>query len=792
MAQKLIVLDLGSYSCKSLVARFPVTGIGLGEAKEGVCPSALEAKTRRADQLRIAKEQLPGKRLTADSVTYAFPAEKVLNRSMELPFTDRRKIDQVLGFELENHVPMGADELAFDYVILEKKKSSARLFAGVVPTKDMEELKETFGTLNIDPRFALHQGVALASLAEMMGLKGAQRVAFVDIGHRKTVVTLAKGVQFAGCRTIMTGGYDLTKALADEMGIEPVEAEKEKHQAHLFPAGEATAVGRVQQVADCLQAQLVSLARDLHQTFRSLGEVDRIYLFGGGARLTGVDQFLSSKLGRPVELLYPSHLRAAVPEALDALQYTGGLAVAYAAVRTGAQKVVNFRQGEYAYVGDLRFLRGRMVYLSMMLPSVLALMLVPLFIQHAELVDQEALLAEELAAVSERVLGEPLSDPAETLARLEEVPSSDVWTVFPDMTAPEIYWAVADIIAQIDGKPTGEPPPSVDPSAVDPAGAAPVDPAAKGDNPTAIPSFPDPAATGGGAGVGLLPSLGAIPGAEGAEGAVPELPKEPPQAPVHRLEMNVLNIAAPSLTAVGPGTLTFEGDASSVATMELFITKLGQHRCFKSIQRTQQSVLEASEGKKGWSRFRLEITVTCPSRSSEAKEEPEEKSDSPSSPGAGKSGSPEKPDPSTPAGPAKADPSDKSAPSSQPGAGKGEKRPAVTKAPAGLVAPGGPTTEQKLEMETEGGTATSAGSQAAASSDGAAPASAAARAAAGTAAQARALSGAVAPSTGGAGRPLVPARPSGNLRKDAARVPATNRIPPVPGVLHQPPVRGGE
>ncbi|GEM_PF-6674478 len=594
MAQKMMVMDLGGYSSKVLAVRFPLTGMGLAGVTEAVCPSALEAKTRRSEQLRQAREALPAKRLTADSVSLVFPADKVLNRTIEMPFTDRSKIDQVLAFELENHVPMASDELVFDYLMLERRKSSAKIFAGVVALKEMEEFREAWTGLNIDPRVVPHQGVALGFLGEMMGTKG-ETAAFVDIGHRKTVVTVVRNNRFVGSRTILAGGYDLTRALSEELGVEMDEAEREKHQAHLFPAGDAVAVGRVQQIADALLSQLVPLVRDLHQTFKALGEPEKVYIFGGGARLGGIETFVSSRLGLPAVLLYPSHLRVAVPESLNSLQYTSCIACAYSAFRASSHKSINFRQGHFAYVGDLRFLRGRMVYLGMMVPTLLMLSLVPSYLKHKDLVEREAQLALALADVSEQVLGESIEDPDEILSRLTEVPPPDVWTVFPEMTAPEVYWAIWDIITQIDGTPTGEP-------AEEPIEEAEV---GKADDPLG--------------GAGMLPTLdglGALPG----DGEVVEAEPAEPEIPTHKLELYSMTIVSSGRTGSGSGSISFKGYASSVATMELFIARLGQHRCFKSIQRTRQDQLQSSD-RLGWSSFTLEIVVSCPAKAESKAEE---------------------------------------------------------------------------------------------------------------------------------------------------------------------------
>jgi len=611
MAQKVQVLDIGSWSSKSLELRVPLMGLSVHGARETGHASALEVKTRRAEQLKNARELLPGRRISGDAVTLVMPADKPLNRFIEMPFGERSKIDSVLAFELENHVPFQADESIHDYMVMSKRKDGATLFVSVVSRKDMEEYKELFGTLSIDPRVLIHQAVAFTRLADLCSTPVAKRAAFIDMGHRKTVVTIADGGKFGGCRIVLHGGHDLTKALAERFSISAEEAQTEKHSLHLFPAGDGQAVGRKQEAADCLVEAFKPLVRDIRQCFKALGDVEEVYLFGGGAALGGVDTFLASALGKPVALLHPSMLKiswSADGEG-DGLQYISAIAAGYAGHKGSDSQRINFRQGEYAYEGDFKYVRGRLIYLAFLVAFLMAAFATPQVFRYQAVIQQEAELREETASLSEKILGEPLDDWDEVMGRLEEMPSSEVWTVFPDLSAHEVYWEVADVIARIDGTSTGEAPTPAEPAAV-PAGtpAAEVPPGA---SPPGEPVLaPDGTAAVEGA-VGDMAAGGSLSEAEGGEAT-------PPAAPVvdnlHHLEMNQVRIDGASRTAAGEGVVEFTGNASSVATMELFLSKVGQHPCFHNVQRTKQEMLKATPGKEGWWRFTVEFTVSCPKK----------------------------------------------------------------------------------------------------------------------------------------------------------------------------------
>lgn len=595
MAQKVQVLDLGSYSVKSVHGRVPFIGFGVVSAEAVPCVSAVEPKTRKTEQFKATRDLLSGKRLTGDAVSFMMPADRIMNRVIDLPFSDRRKIDQVLGFELENHVPHDPEEMCYDYVIRSKSKTGARLFVSVVQRKEMEELYDQFSSFDVDPRVVGHQELANARLAELLPDPVQDPVAFVDVGHRKTVVSIVGPDGVLGVRTILMGGWDLTRALSEKFSQPMADAEREKHSAHLYPAGEGVAVGRLQEVADCLTETLAPLVRDMRQTFKGIALPSTVYLFGGTARLNGLDQYLARTLGVSVTVLFPSALKVSVAEDADGPEFVSAMAHAYNSQKGGEAQRINFRQREFAYEGDFKFVRGRLIYLAVMVLFLAGVLATPQVLKYRSYEEQRELLHTQLVELSSTILGEELDDWQDILDMLDQMPPSEVWTVFPDLTAHEVFWEVADIVARIEGQPTGE--------------KAPVLPVAEEKTADGAPP-PD--------GVALPAGMEAPPNEAGEAVPEPELTGEV-QDVVHRLEFNQIRIDGASRTAVGGGAVDFTGNAGTVATMELFETRVGQHPCFHNVSRSKQENLKATPGKEGWVRFTVEFTVDCPDETAEDK-----------------------------------------------------------------------------------------------------------------------------------------------------------------------------
>lgn len=98
----------------------------------------------------------------------SLPPNKVSYRNLSVPFTDRRKISQILPFEIESVMPFPIDELTIDF---EKtgRGDPADIYVAAIRSSDMETVVEILKTHKIVPQCiapgALPAAVAVAALS---------------------------------------------------------------------------------------------------------------------------------------------------------------------------------------------------------------------------------------------------------------------------------------------------------------------------------------------------------------------------------------------------------------------------------------------------------------------------------------------------------------------------------------------------------------------------------------------------------------------------------------------------
>ena len=133
---------------------------------------------------------------------------------------------------------------------------------------------------------------------------------FVDIGSERSSIIVVRGEGLVLTRNIDLAGKHFTEAIADEMGIEKMEAEKIKREFDIYPE-EGEENERHADIFSSLEPVLSDLVAQINRSFAycerecPVENIDRVLICGGGANLKGLDKYLSEKLKLPVEVATP-------------------------------------------------------------------------------------------------------------------------------------------------------------------------------------------------------------------------------------------------------------------------------------------------------------------------------------------------------------------------------------------------------------------------------------------------------------------------------------------------------
>src|SRR5947207_2504062 len=118
MAQRILGVDLGTYSVKLVELETGFRQNRLHAMREQRLLDALPGESALDRSVRTLKSLLGALERHADVFALAIGADATL-RVLDMPFQDARKIDQVIGYELESQILGELEGLVVDQVLAE-------------------------------------------------------------------------------------------------------------------------------------------------------------------------------------------------------------------------------------------------------------------------------------------------------------------------------------------------------------------------------------------------------------------------------------------------------------------------------------------------------------------------------------------------------------------------------------------------------------------------------------------------------------------------------------------------
>lgn len=472
MANRIIAVDTGAWSIKVAIAQPGLRHATLTDYVERVVPDdGRPWEARAADVLaQIAREH----RIDHDNVYVTVPGDNVFTHVLEFAFKTLRKSDleKAVGAELEGVVPVELEDMVYTFEPLPPDERppvapDAEPAAGRVapPSTGMRVLTYAMARARAEAwldlaaragapaRGLLPEAGPLARLVDkapsLAGIRAHGPVAVVDVGHLRTEVVVVRGSKPLYARTIQRGGKHVTDAIARHWKLPPAEAERAKHSDGFIASATMPATSEAwARVSEVTTVELAPLARELRQSFSACraktgAQVATVLLIGGGARLRGVDHYLTEQLGVPVarlgdgdvEALIGSRLAGSVP--VDA----AALAIGMIADAGTGRPLFDLRQGPLAAKVDLSFLRAKAPVFVAAGILIAAFATISGWAQHHKLRKNEAILIERLAVESTEEFGDPKSADeviasAEGAAVAEEspMPKLTAWDLLLDIT----------------------------------------------------------------------------------------------------------------------------------------------------------------------------------------------------------------------------------------------------------------------------------------------------------------------------------------------------------------------
>lgn len=400
MAQLIVGLDIGSHTVRAARLRVGFRSMVLEQ---------LVARRVDDDPWPTIMEAVKG----ADVVFSALPGDQVSFRQLELPRAATKRLDQILPFELDGEVPFDIDSMVIHHRLLNQTSDRVNVLAVVASHEKVESHLTELAEHAVNPREVVPASLTLTELARVAAPN--ELVAIVDIGHRRSDITVASRGEFLSARTVSFGGRDVSAALARAFGAPEAVAHEWKHtERYLYEGDLGELSGEQRQAADAVGGAVDRLVREIQQTLikhemEDGVTVDRLLLCGGSSRLQGLHEYLSQKLGLPTDYYELPDGVVEGTAGTDLVEGAKAVALALHGAAPRGQRV-NLRQGDLAFEGEARAGAGVFVY------AIVAVLLIMLawgfsaYARRASLNEENDLQQQALVNQSKRMLGKQLNN----------------------------------------------------------------------------------------------------------------------------------------------------------------------------------------------------------------------------------------------------------------------------------------------------------------------------------------------------------------------------------------------
>ncbi|MBI4609147.1 MAG: type IV pilus assembly protein PilM [Candidatus Rokubacteria bacterium] len=297
-AVKLVQLGLGpkGYLLQAMaIVPLPPEAISEGAIKDPplVVTAIKEAVTKAGVKEKDAVIAVSGRELSVQK----FQLQKV-------PPKER---DGFIRIQAEGQIPFPIAEVYFDYqIVAESPEETGTMDVMLVAAKQskVNEYVAVVEGAGLTPLVVDLDSFALQNQFEINNPDLLQEVvALIDVGASMMKTNVVRGGTSIFARDIPFGGDSYTQAIAERLSVPLDKAEAVKRRADESVNWD--------EVAPALEEVSRELSLEMQRTFDYIAssteaeQISRIVLSGGCAKLAGLDEFLASSWGIPVEISKP-------------------------------------------------------------------------------------------------------------------------------------------------------------------------------------------------------------------------------------------------------------------------------------------------------------------------------------------------------------------------------------------------------------------------------------------------------------------------------------------------------
>jgi type IV pilus assembly protein PilM len=319
VASRVVGLDIGTSGVRAAELTLAKGGATLERFGQVALPAGVvrDGEVEDPDAVAAAIKQLwTQAKFSTKRVVVGVANQKVIVRQVDLPWLPSDELRKALAFQVQDYVPMPVEEAILDFHALEEftNDSGARMLRVLLVAAARDMVGSAIDAVHkagLQPQMVdLTSFAVLRALTTLdgSGMEPSGAEALIDVGAQVTNIVIHQAGVPRFVRILLMGGGDITDAVSERLGVPGEQAEtikQESGMAAVAGTAEGTPAGRAIEGTANSFVEEVRGSLDYYMAQPGATRIDRVVLSGGGSRLGGLLDRLSTATRLPVQAARP-------------------------------------------------------------------------------------------------------------------------------------------------------------------------------------------------------------------------------------------------------------------------------------------------------------------------------------------------------------------------------------------------------------------------------------------------------------------------------------------------------
>jgi len=308
--ESLIGIDIGSRTLKAVELLNTKGGYKLKNAGFLNIPAGLIEDGIIRDPVEVSeliRQVLKISRIKERNVAIAVGGTSVIIKKITLQNIPEDKLHETITFEAEQYIPFDIKDVDLDYEVLGEDKENPNMIKVLIVAVKKDFVHDYVSVVQmagLNPCVVDVDAFALQNIFEINYDSTEERIALIDIGARKTSLSIMKNNSAVFMRDVTLGCLQIDEEIASAAGCTQEEAEVIKNSGKSDKISEEQLKQIVSSVCVgwCME---IKRAFDFYYSSAPEDFVSKILISGGGANINEFGSLLAREVSVKVENINP-------------------------------------------------------------------------------------------------------------------------------------------------------------------------------------------------------------------------------------------------------------------------------------------------------------------------------------------------------------------------------------------------------------------------------------------------------------------------------------------------------